>query len=72
MKKEKNNVLIHVIDNGIGFNLTELSNKDGFGLIGIRERINILNGKFELNSSKGSGTKVKIKVPINYENSISR
>lgn len=72
LQKIDKNLIIQINDNGIGFDKNELSFKNAFGLLGIRERIHILNGKFDLSSSKGNGTKVKIIIPINYENSNSR
>jgi len=71
LKKVHNDLLIQISDNGIGFDVSELKSKDAFGLIGIRERIYILNGQFDLISIPGKGTTVKIKVPIKNENSNS-
>ncbi|MFZ5652333.1 MAG: sensor histidine kinase [Bacillota bacterium] len=52
-------------DNGIGFNLDQLKgNKECFGILGMRERTQILNGEFTVNSSPGQGTSVSISVPV--------
>ncbi len=72
LQKVGNNIIIQINDNGIGFDRNELNFKNAFGLLGIRERIYILNGKFDLESSKGNGTRVKITIPITYENTDSR
>jgi signal transduction histidine kinase len=53
-------------DDGIGFDPTALSGpagNPGLGLAGIRERIESLNGNFEIFSAPGGGTKLFITVP---------
>jgi two-component system sensor histidine kinase DegS len=49
-------------DNGKGFQKNE--RYSGFGLVGIRERVELLQGHFTLNSSPGSGTNLLIEVPV--------
>jgi glucose-6-phosphate-specific signal transduction histidine kinase len=42
---------LHVEDNGIGFNVAEaLGKRDSFGLSGMRERVALMGGKFEVHS----------------------
>jgi len=71
---------VSIIDDGIGFDLTELSietikeidskdfifpeNTRGLGLLGMQERIELLGGDLEIDSSPGSGTQIHIRVPI--------
>ncbi len=54
-------------DDGIGFN-TELffkeANMDKLGLRGMRERVDLLNGKFLLQSKPINGTKINVTFPI--------
>jgi two-component system sensor histidine kinase UhpB len=52
---------IEVIDDGVGFNK---SHRDGFGLSGMRERINEINGKINIMSELNQGVKLKIQLPI--------
>ncbi|MBP1947989.1 sensor histidine kinase [Virgibacillus litoralis] len=55
--------LVMVInDNGKGFD-PALKRDKSFGLIGMRERVEMLNGKLTINSTIGEGTKIMIKVP---------
>jgi signal transduction histidine kinase len=69
---------LQVLDDGIGFEVEEaLSKKDSFGLAGIRERVALLGGKFQLNSrylpgrkrvgSGLRGTQVKVQLPIRVD-----
>lgn len=60
---------LSITDNGIGFNMKEMDNADtktngGFGLISIRERIELLEGTFHIRSAPGTGTKLTISVPL--------
>ena len=53
-------------DWGTGFDTTEpLRDRDrpGLGLIGMRERAELLDGTFELESIPGSGTTVRVRIP---------
>jgi len=54
-------------DNGTGFDTEKVLNgdmKNCFGLVGIRERTQILNGELKISSSPGQGTLVNISIPI--------
>ncbi|MFC4387013.1 sensor histidine kinase [Gracilibacillus marinus] len=51
-------------DDGIGFDRTQKKDKS-FGLIGMGERIEMLDGELTIDSEKNKGTKVWIKIPIN-------
>ena len=54
-------------DDGIGFNSEEFfreANVDKLGLRGMRERVDLLNGKFFLQSKLRSGTKINVTFPI--------
>ncbi|MEM7348258.1 MAG: sensor histidine kinase, partial [Chloroflexota bacterium] len=57
-----------VDDDGQGFDSTDLAhlkNGDHFGLQGIRERVELINGSFEVNSQPNQGTRLSITVPKN-------
>ncbi|MEO0374505.1 MAG: GAF domain-containing protein, partial [Cyanobacteria bacterium P01_A01_bin.17] len=57
-------VQLRVIDNGKGFDTTQLSQKSGFGLLGIRERTAHFGGTFELLSTPNIGTTLDIVIPL--------
>ena len=56
-------IVTTVEDNGIGFIPTSLTIEEHLGLFGMRERIEMLGGKFTIESSPGKGTTVNVKVP---------
>ncbi len=61
-------IYLKIIDDGIGFNVDEkidsLDNKSGFGLYNIRERVDLLNGKIEIDSEIHKGTKIDVMIPL--------
>ena len=54
---------IEVKDNGKGFELKEVRDKS-FGLIGMRERVELLKGEMKISSTPGKWTKVTFGVPL--------
>lgn len=64
-------VKIVVHDNGLGFKpeLFQQKSKDHghFGLIGMRERVELLEGRMEIESAENQGTKIVIHIPTNVE-----
>ena len=59
-------------DNGIGFDkekkMKQMSDQlEGFGLSIMKERTNLLEGKFEIQSAPKKGTTVRITVPVKIE-----
>ncbi|HEY1689528.1 MAG TPA: GAF domain-containing protein [Solirubrobacteraceae bacterium] len=53
---------IDVRDDGRGFDPAARS--DGFGLLGIRERVELLDGTMRLDSAAGRGTTVSVTLPV--------
>jgi signal transduction histidine kinase len=61
-------VTVEVGDDGIGFDMIELAlspdSRRGLGLMGMRERIEVLDGELEIIAAPGYGTHVHIHVPV--------
>jgi len=53
---------LEVQDNGVG--MDPKSVVAGFGLVGMRERVEALNGEFELSATSGVGTNITVTVPL--------
>jgi signal transduction histidine kinase len=68
IKKNDGYIHITVEDNGIGFERSRImaaaERKGGLGLFGIRERLEHLNGRLEINSMPLRGTRIKITTPL--------
>jgi len=60
----KNSAVKAVVeDDGQGFDPAEQAD-DGFGLVGMRERLALLGGRLEIESGRGGGTTVAAEVPV--------
>ena len=57
------NLILEVKDNGIGISESQISSSKSLGLIGIRERISLLEGKVKIQGTEGKGTSVTISIP---------
>lgn len=55
-----------VIDDGKGFNWEEVREKTpcSYGLIGMQERVEMLNGKISINTAPNRGTQILVMLPI--------
>lgn len=62
----KNHVTLIVKDNGAGFDQSIVKNQS-FGLLGMKERIELVNGEFFINSSPGNGTVLMFQIPLEIE-----
>lgn len=59
---EKNNLIINVIDNGIGFDANK--RKKGIGIKNMQSRVQKLKGVFKVQSETGKGTTIHFTIPI--------
>ncbi len=57
-------LILKITDNGIGFDINQISKGKTLGLLGIKERIAMLNGKYELISEINRGTIFSLKIPL--------
>lgn len=64
LHSENGTLLVEINDNGQGLNSGTTSESKGFGLLGIRERIEALGGNVEITSPAGMGTTLTVQVPI--------
>ncbi|KNF09484.1 signal transduction histidine-protein kinase/phosphatase DegS [Gottschalkia purinilytica] len=67
--KVMNRINIFIKDHGVGFEVDNINKiKDakngGFGILGIRERTELLDGSFDITSSLGNGTEINVTIPL--------
>jgi signal transduction histidine kinase len=62
--KNENQFSIAIEDDGKGFDVSVIKNKDGIGLQSMQKRIELLGGKMDIDSAIGKGTSVNIELPI--------
>ena len=63
IRNERNQVSVSIRDDGVGFDLAKKKEKS-FGIIGMRERVEMLDGSITINSKIGGGTTVYVKIPL--------
>lgn len=61
---DSDSVLMNIEDNGLGFDTELTKTKKSFGILGMKERVASLNGRFDLSSVPGNGTRISIHIPI--------
>jgi len=65
-----NIVTLRIKDDGKGFDIAALNNRErnsGFGLLGMKERVELLDGSFSVESVIGSGTTIRVQLPCNIQ-----
>jgi PAS domain S-box-containing protein len=56
-------VTLEVADDGVGFDPDDRPGAGGAGLPGMEERVALIGGRFEVQSSPGAGTTIRVEVP---------
>ncbi|WP_018344684.1 PAS domain-containing sensor histidine kinase [Cytophaga aurantiaca] len=67
LQLNEQNLEFRILDNGQGFNLNEVVQKKSLGLVSIRERMLMMDGKYQIQSSPGNGTVISLTVPIKFK-----
>ena len=63
VRRLRDYVGLSVSDRGRGFDLQDLKATTGFGLLSIRERVELLGGRMKIKSARGKGSTFQITVP---------
>jgi two-component system sensor histidine kinase DegS len=64
MEFRRDAFLATIVDNGVGFDAADNLGSESFGLLGMRERVNLLNGELTIKSEVAVGTKIIVKVNL--------
>jgi PAS domain S-box-containing protein len=57
-------LVLHVQDDGRGMSPAQTTDRRSLGLLGMRERINLIGGELDLQSQPGQGTEITVRVPL--------
>jgi len=57
-------IQLEVVDHGDGFDVPTAMRNGGLGLISMQERISLLNGRLQVESRRGAGTRVHATIPL--------
>jgi signal transduction histidine kinase len=64
LRKENNHLQLIIVDDGIGITQKEKEASTSLGLIGMRERTQLLGGSVSIEGEKEKGTKVVLTIPF--------
>ncbi|MGD0338256.1 MAG: ATP-binding protein [Bacteroidota bacterium] len=68
IRKSPEGITLQVVDNGKGFELAGISGtpekRQGFGILGMRERARLVGARFMILSRPGKGTRVRVHLPL--------
>jgi PAS domain S-box-containing protein len=70
--QEGNFIRLVVADDGVGFDYPEVLDRRrrGLGLFSLRERLELIGGRLEIESPQGGGTRATLWVPMNVDDNI--
>lgn len=63
LSQRKNILSVIIEDDGVGFIPEDVATHNHLGLFGMRERVEMLGGKFSIESNLGKGTTIQVEVP---------
>ncbi len=64
LEKENDELLLTIRDNGRGITADQQSDRLSLGLLGMRERVNLIGGTIRIAGVEGKGTVIAVRVPI--------
>jgi len=67
---DENRLELTIKDNGKGFNPSEIESKKTLGLLGMKERVLLIGGTYQITSEPGKGTLVRIIVPLGVQQQV--
>ncbi len=67
--------VVQIADNGVGFDVAKMSenyeSRSSLGMVNMRERAELLDGRFSIDSVKGRGTVVTIMLPLKAPDAVN-
>lgn len=60
---QEGNLILEIQDDGCGFDPSLVPAVGHYGLIGMQERVDLVNGTLEVISQPGAGTSIKVRIP---------
>jgi len=69
---DREQIRVEVVDDGRGFDRRAVEGDEGrgLGLIGMRERAALVGGTFEVETEPGSGTRIRVEIPLVLEQAV--
>jgi signal transduction histidine kinase len=63
LRREAEALVLEIVDNGKGF-VRASSGHDGYGIVGMHERAQLVHAHLDVDSTPGLGTSVRLRVPV--------
>jgi len=63
LQSSGNKIILQITDNGAGFDKNNSGRQDSYGMIGMKERVILLEGELDITSEIGHGTTVRVEIP---------
>jgi PAS domain S-box-containing protein len=67
LEKEDDELVLTISDNGRGITADERSERLSLGLLGMRERVNLIGGTIDITGVEGKGTEITVRVSMTRE-----
>jgi PAS domain S-box-containing protein len=64
LRTDEKELCLEISDQGAGFDSVAKTGNSSLGLIGMRERVRLVHGHISVQSRKGAGTKIDVRVPL--------
>ncbi len=64
LERERNEAILTISDDGVGFPVNLLEHTQSLGVVGMRERALLLGAEFSLQSLPGNGTTITLRIPL--------
>ena len=64
IRKREGDIFLSITDNGTGFDPGLMADQKGLGIVGIRERVRLVDGTVLIHSQPAHGTQIEVRVPL--------
>jgi signal transduction histidine kinase len=64
INKREGDIFLSITDDGTGFDPGQVADQRGLGIVGIRERVRLVDGTVSILSEPGHGTQIEVRVPL--------
>ena len=68
LERNREDIQVIIEDDGVGFDPARALSSGRLGLIGMRERVTLVGGSFQIEAAPGAGALIRVRVPIQLLN----
>lgn len=67
LEGDDDKLLVQITDNGIGIQPNDIARSKSFGIVGMKERVTLLQGVIDFQGAAGKGTVITVRMPLSQE-----